>query len=124
MKVEFHRSDDPDAVLATVVWSGGLVQIHTEDEILAAKLADAYRPTPVVTDDASYRQQGTHGEVVLQPGNLEWFRAASQVRAPAVTELMARLIPGVTEGGYDPAAGYRRFESTLERLESRVTHAD
>ena len=124
MKVEFHPPDDPDTVLATAVWSGGRVQIETDDEALAAKLADAYRPTPVVTDDASYRQLGTHGEVVLEPGSLEWFRAASQVRAPVVTGLSARLVPGITEGGYDPAAGYRRFESTLERLEARVNDTD
>jgi len=38
------------------------------------------------------------------------------VRAPAETGLEARLVPGVTEGGFDPAAGYRRFEDTIERL--------
>lgn len=124
MKVEFHLPDDPDTVTATALWDDGHVRIQTEDEALAAQLADAYRPTPVVTDDASYRRLGTHGESVLEPGSLEWFRAVSQVRAPAVTGLMARLVPGVAEGGFDPAAGYRRFESTLERLESRATHGD
>ena len=29
---------------------------------------------------------------------------------------MARFVPGVTEGGFDPAAGYRTFEQQIERL--------
>ena len=124
MKVEFHLPDDPETVVATALWVDGRVKIETDDEALAAQLADAYRPTPVVTDDASYRRLGTHGESVLQPGSLEWFRAASQVRAPLVTGLMSRLVPGISEGGFDPAAGYRRFESTLERLESRATRGE
>ena len=52
----------------------------------------------------------------LQPGTLEWFRAASFVRVPAETGLEVRLVPRVTEGGFDPAAGYRPFEETIERL--------
>jgi hypothetical protein len=32
--------------------------------------------------------------------------------------LVANLVPGVTEGGFDPAAGYRRFDESIERLES------
>ena len=33
-------------------------------------------------------------------------------------DLVARFVPGVREGGYDPAAGYRTFRSTIERLSS------
>jgi len=40
------------------------------------------------------------------------------VRVPAELGLVARLVPGVTEGGFDPAAGYRRFDESIERLES------
>jgi hypothetical protein len=118
MKVEYHREDDPDAVVATAVWEGGEVAIATEDETVAAQLATAYRHTPVVADDGSYRRKGTTGVVVVQPGDLEWFRAASQVRGAALTGLVARLVPGVTEGGFDPAAGYRSFEAQIERLSS------
>ena len=65
-----------------------------------------------MVDDGAYRRLGTSGEVMIQPGDLEWFRAASQVRGAAATGLVARLVPGVTEGGFDPAAGYRTFEAT------------
>jgi hypothetical protein len=38
------------------------------------------------------------------------------IRAPAETGLVARLVPEVERGGYDPAAGYRTFGSAVERL--------
>jgi hypothetical protein len=119
VKAEFHGADDPDTIVATARWmGGGRVEVQSEDPAVAEQLNVAYRRTPVVTDDASYRRLGTHGEVVIQPGDLEWFRAASQVRAPATTGLVGRLVPGITEGGFDPAAGYRRFEDQVERLSS------
>ena len=118
MKAEFHSPDKPDVVLASATWSGSEVTIEAEDPALAASLRHAFRHVPVVVNDGSYRPQGTHGEVVIQPGTLEWFRAAAQVRASAETGLVARLVPGVREGGYDPAAGYRTFAESVERLGS------
>ena len=118
MKVEFHTAEDPETVLATVAWDGD-VHVETEDPDLRQTLETAYRRTPVVTDDAAYRRIGTSGEVVLEPGDLEWFRAASQVRAAADSGLIARLVPGIAEGGFDPAAGYRSFEAQIERLAAR-----
>jgi hypothetical protein len=55
---------------------------------------------------------------MLQPGGLEWFRAVAQFRVPAETGLVARTVPGVARGGYDPAANYRRFSEQIERLGS------
>ena len=117
MKAEFHHEDDPEAVIATAVWDGAVAHLESDDPVAAEALARVYRNAPVVTDDASYRRQGTQGEVVVQPGDLEWFRAASQVRGPAETGLRVRLVPGITEGGFDPAAGYRSFTDTFERLD-------
>ncbi len=119
MRVEFYRADDPDTVLATGVWESGRATLESEDPDLQRALTDAFRSTPVlVAGDDSYRGPGTSGPVVVQPGSLEWFRAAAQVRAPVETGLASRLIPGVREGGFDPAAGYRSFESALERLDA------
>ena len=115
MKVDYVRAEDPDTIVATARWDGA-VHIDTNDETVRDQLEAAYRPTPVVVDDGAYRRLGTSGEVMIQPGDLEWFRAASQVRAAGATGLTARLVPGVTEGGFDPAAGYRTFEATIERL--------
>lgn len=130
MKVEFSRSapalpdgsDAPPAPpthVATATWIGGKAVIDSEDHEVKEALERVFRSTPVVvTDDASYRRQGTHGEVLVPPGSLEWFRAVAFNRAPAEVGVEARLVPGITEGGYDPAADYRRFEESLERLSS------
>jgi hypothetical protein len=119
MRVEFHRPDEPDDVLATASWTDGEPVVESEDDALLQALTKAFRRTPVVVvDDASYRRLGTHGEVVIQPGDLEWFRAVVQARVPAETGLVGRLIPGVRKGGYDPAANYRTFEDQIERLTS------
>ena len=116
MQVEFHGPDEPDAVLATVVWAEGEAVISSQDDALAVTLTRAFRRTPVVIDDASYRRLGTSGDVQIQPGDLEWFRAVVQARVLAETGLIGRFVPGVTQGGFDPAAGYRTFEDSIERL--------
>jgi hypothetical protein len=128
MKVEFYRPapqspvDQPDAeaapptLVGIATWVDGAPVVECEDDELRSVLERAFRRTPVVTDDASYRRFGTHGEVMIPPGDLEWFRAAAFVRAPAEAGVDARLVPGVTEGGYDPAAGYRTFQDSIERL--------
>lgn len=119
MQVAFsHPGDEEHRVLATAVWDGAAVAIETDDEEIGDALRRAFRSTPVLTKDPSYRSLGTHGVVQVAPGTLEWFRAAATDRAPAETGLAARLIPGITEGGFDPAAGYRPFQQQLERLDA------
>jgi hypothetical protein len=120
MKVEFYREDAPDDVVATATWDGRDVAVGCEDDDLATILSKSFRRTPIVTDDAAYRRQGTSGEVQIQPGSLEWFRAAAQVRATVESGLLARLVPGISEGGFDPAAGYRSFDDAVERLSARA----
>jgi hypothetical protein len=116
MKVELHRPDAPDDVVATITWTGEGPLVDTADDALRTSLDRVFRHTPVVIDDASYRRLGTTGAVLIQPGDLEWFRAVVQSRIPAETGLVGRFVPGVTEGGFDPAAGYRTFEDQIERL--------
>jgi hypothetical protein len=117
VKVEFHLPDAPDDVLVTAEWHDGEVVVTSDDETRRARVEKAYRRTPVVLDDASYRRMGTSGEVVIQPGTLEWFRAVTQSRARSETGLSPRSVPDVRRGaGYDPAAGYRTFEEQVERL--------
>ena len=125
MKVEFLRpvpetaegSDATPTLVGTAAWLDGRAVISCEDGEAREALERAFRSTPVVvTDDASYRRQGTHGEVMVPPGSLEWFRAVAFNRAPIEAGVEARLVPGITQGGYDPAAGYRRFDESIERL--------
>jgi hypothetical protein len=119
--VEFYAPDDEEKkAVATAAWDGHDVTITSADEDLRDRLSRGFRRTPVVTDDASYRRLGTSGESAIQPGSLEWFRAAAQVRAGPETGLAARFVPGVVVGGFDPAAGYRTFEDQIERLDART----
>lgn len=131
MKVEFYRpapeGAEPDAVtaaaqdvVATAEWRDGAAQVTCQDPELHRVLANVFRSTAVVVeDDSSYRRLGTEGPVVLQPGDLEWFRAVAQIRAPKEAGLAARLVPGVRAGGFDPAAGYREFGDAIDRLDRR-----
>ena len=122
MKAVFYRDDDEEhTTVAEVAWSDGTIDVRSDDDELAAALAHAFRRTPVVTDDASFRRLGTHGDVVLQPGDLEWFRAAALARATVETGLAATIVPGIERGGYDPAADYRPFGEEMERLANRTS---
>jgi hypothetical protein len=94
--------------------------VEADDRELKASIERAFRPIPVVVNDPSLRYPGTSGESVLQPGDLAWFRAVAQIRVPAETGLVARSVPGVTVGGYDPAANYRPFPEQIERLDSQA----
>ena len=118
MQAVFSAPDDAEhRVVAKARWTGEAVDVEAADPGIGTSVRHAFRPTPVVTADPSYRALGTTGEVQIQPGTLEWFRAAANVRAPAETGLAVRLVPGLDGGGFDPAAGYRTFEEQMERLD-------
>ena len=121
MNVEFVRADDEQKLsIASARWDGHDVTVTAEDADVRDGLARAFRRSPVVVDDPSRRRLGTAGPVVLQPGDLEWFRAVARYRATAETGLDARFVPGAVIGGFDPAAGYRTFDEQLERLDART----
>jgi hypothetical protein len=121
MQVEFLRAEGEERhVVATARWVDGQVTFESDDDEVAEQLVRAFRKTPVSIDDASYRRMGTHGEVVVQPGDLQWFRAVALTRATSETGLLPRFVPGISAGGYDPAAGYRTFEEQIERLSARA----
>ena len=120
MKVEFFRPDDEQQVtVATAAWDGRGAVIASQDQQIAERLTHAFRAAPVVTDDAAFRQPGTTGPVQIQPGDLTWFRTVAAIRATADTGLSARFVPEISQGGFDPAANYRRFEEQIERLTLR-----
>lgn len=115
LRIEFHRADAPDDVVGAATWDGRRLELHADDPGVRSALERIFRPTPVVVDDPALRGMGTSGEVVLQPGSVEWFERAAFVRASEVG-LVARVVrPGV-EGGWDPAAAYRRFREQVRRL--------
>jgi hypothetical protein len=114
MRAELYRQGSPEDVVAVAVWERGEATLEIRDASVEG-LDRLFRATPVVVDDASQRRQGTHGEVLLEPGSLEWFRAALLTRAPDLG-LGVRFVPGPTRGGWDPAATYRTFAEQVQRL--------
>ncbi|HXF56840.1 MAG TPA: hypothetical protein VNO34_04575 [Actinomycetota bacterium] len=117
MRAQFVRPEEPDRVVGEARWDGAKVEVRAEDEASLAALRRVFRPVPVVVDDPSLRSFGTSGPVVLQPGSLQWFRAAAEVRGRA-EGLAARLLPDAPDGmGWDPAGTYRTFWGAVERRE-------
>lgn len=114
MRAELHRPDAPDAVVAIATWDGAQARLEVKDPSVVG-LDRILRTTPIASDDPSLRHPGTSGPVVLQPGDLEWFRAALLTRAPELG-LTVTFVSEAVEGGYDPASQYRSFEEQVERL--------
>lgn len=113
IRAELYRPDDPETVVAVATWTNAGARLDAIDA--APDGVDAlFRPTPVVVDDASLRRLGSHGEVVLEPGSLEWFRAALLVRAEPMG-LAVRFVTDEIRGGWDPAAHDRTFEEQARR---------
>jgi hypothetical protein len=116
IRAELFRHDAPDAVVAVATWREGSAAIEpTGGEVEG--LDSILRPTPVVVDDPALRPLGTHGEVALPPGSLEWFREALLTRG-ATLGLAVRFVAEEVTNGWDPASNYRTFEEQARRLAS------
>lgn len=142
MRIEFHRPVEaaepqtpppggkppppppPEPSVATVEWRDGGVVVESDDAAIGDRLRRAFRWIPVVIDDPSLRSAGTRGDSVLQPGDLDWFRAVGLARVPVEVGLVPRFVTGAQIGGFDPAANYRRFREQVERLDARTTAMD
>lgn len=121
MDVEFYDPDDEQKLaVATARWDGEHVTITAEDTEVRDRLAHGFRRVPIAVDDPSLRPLGTSGEVVLPPGDLEWFREVAVTRVPKEAGLGARFVARTVVGGYDPAANYRPFDEQVERLDERT----
>jgi len=116
VRAELYRPDAPNAVVAVATWDGRQARLDGKDASVPG-LDRIFRPTPIAIDDPALRHPGTSGPVVLQPGDLEWFRAVLLTRAPELG-LAVRFVSGAVVGGFDPASQYRSFEEQVERLTS------
>jgi hypothetical protein len=114
IRAELYRPDDPETVVAVATWRRDSAHLETTDAAPDG-VAAILRATPVVVDDASLRPLGSHGEVSLPPGSLEWFRAALLSRSAALG-LVVRFVAEEIDNGWDPAANYRTFEEQARRL--------
>ena len=116
MRAEVYRREDPETVVAVATWSAGAMDLDVRDASLKG-LDGLLRPTAVVVEDASLRQLGTHGASLLQPGSLEWFRAALWSRTDPLG-LAVRFVTEEVRGGWDPASNYRTFADQASRIAS------
>jgi hypothetical protein len=114
LRAELYRPDEPERVLAVANWSsaGGSIEalepgVEGLDRLL--------RPTPVVVADPALLPRGARGEAMLQPGSLEWFRAALLTRSSSLG-LAVRFVVEDVRNGWDPAANYRGFREQVRRL--------
>jgi hypothetical protein len=101
MRAEFFRPDSPDQVLGTAEWDGRRANVQADDPDVEAALGRVFRASAVALDHPDTQIAGTRGEVVAEPGDLEWFRAAARIRG----QREGFAVRFVTEkpGGWDPA---------------------
>lgn len=114
MRAELYRPDAPDRIVAVARWTDGDVEL----DILVGSvegLDRLLRRTPILIPGGFPKQLGAAGDTLVQPGTLDWFRAAMVSRAPALG-LAARVIADDVRNGWDPASNYRTFEEQEERL--------
>jgi hypothetical protein len=114
VKAELYRPDDPATVVAIATWSEGVANIAVTGEPVEG-IERLLRRIPVVVRDASLLPQGSHGEAVLQPDSLEWFRAALPTRSESLG-LAVRFVALDVRNGWDPASNYRTFADQAMRL--------
>ena len=114
MRAELYRPDQPERVVAVAQWSGTAASIEVIEPGIEG-VDRLLRSTPVVVTDPALLPRGAHGEAVLQPGSLAWFRAALLTRAPSIG-LAVRFVVDDVRNGWDPAANYRTFDEQVRRL--------
>jgi hypothetical protein len=123
VRAEFHDPDDPETVLGVARWDSGTVRVEAAENGVREGIGRVFRPSPVVVDEPALRPLSSHGEALVHPGSLEWFRVAALTRA-AEEGLRARIVPEVQgQGGWDPASAYRTFRQTVAHLVTRA-HAE
>jgi len=108
-------------VVGSAEWDGVRVHLRVEDPDGRSSLDRVFRVSPVVVDDPSRRAVGTSGPVTVEPGDLDWFLAAAQVRGER-EGLGVRFIPDAG-GGWDPASAYRGMGDWLGDREARAHEA-
>lgn len=116
MKAEFFRPDKPDEVLAIAVWDGRGASIEAPEQSVRQSLERIFRPSPVSRAGQSVGPAAGSGDAVLEPGDLEWFRAAAMLRGER--EGLGVRFVSETPGGWDPAGTYRSMRAWVAERET------
>ncbi|HVM11450.1 MAG TPA: hypothetical protein VM638_03100 [Actinomycetota bacterium] len=115
MRAEFFRPESPEETYGVASWDGVRAVVEASSPEAEQVLGRVFSPAPVAIDDASLRQPGAHGESVIEPGRLEWFRAAAMVRG--AREGLGVRFASDAPGGWDPAGTYRPMRQWVARKE-------
>ncbi len=83
MRAEFYRTEEPELVIGSAEWDGRRAVVSAGGDQARAVLERIFRASAVPIDDPSSRPPGSRGDTLVQPGDLEWFRAAARVRGAA-----------------------------------------
>ena len=117
MRAELTRPDDPGRIVGAAEWDGVRARVtEAEDDQVRAAFERIFRVSPVAIDDPSRRRAGTSGPVLAEPGDLDWFMAAAEVRG-AAEGFGVRFAPE-RPGGWDPAAAYRPLREWVSEREA------
>jgi hypothetical protein len=101
MRAEFYRPEEPDLVVGTAEWDGRRVIVSAGGDDARRALERIFRASAVPIEEPSTGPPGTRGEEVVEPGDMEWFRAAALVRGPEAG--YAVRFSTTAPGGWDPA---------------------
>jgi hypothetical protein len=122
VRAEFYRErQGSKEVVGSATWTGSGITVEARTEDAPSVIGTIFRPTPVAVDDPSLRSFGTRGDVVLQPGSMQWFLAAARARGQAEGLEVRFLAEEKPVMGWDPAGAYRTFVSSTERLGADTT---
>lgn len=116
MRAEFFDPEAPDRVVAAAEWDGRTVRIHADDGAVRERLRRVFRPSAVAVDDPSSRPEGSTGQTVLEPGDLQWFLTVGRVRGEP--EGLGVRFVSESPGGWDPAGAYRPMGAWITRRET------
>lgn len=119
MRAEFFEASDPERIVGSVEWTGVAADVRASDEEARLRLERVFRMSAVVVEDPIALPAGASGPAVVEPGDLDWFLAAAQVRG-AQEELGVRF-SSPSPGGWDPAGAYERMGDWVGRRVSRPT---
>jgi hypothetical protein len=109
MRAEFFRPEDPETVVGTAEWEAGSARVESDDQKVRMALERIFRASPVGLDDPGLRDPSSSGVVVVEPGDLMWFRTAALLRGEK--EGFEVRFVSRTPGGWDPAGSYRPLDA-------------
>lgn len=117
MRAQFFREDKPDDIIGAAVWEGRSASIDASTDSDRELLERIFRPSSVRVTAPSTGPGRSAREIVVEPGDLEWFRMAATTRGE--TEGLQVKFVSESPGGWDPAGTYRSMGAWVADREAQ-----